>query len=193
MSDGDTGKRFTEEKLEADRTPKALRELPDRDQLRADLESRLSVAAPVAVVFIDLDNFKQVNDRKGHGAGDACLERVVVLVSGAVAHKGRTYRYGGDEFAVLLPNFTSREAEAVGERIRQAIDEGSPDPDVKVTASIGVAGSDADRTSANGLIARGDEAAYASKFTGKNKVTLWPLDAEIASQVAQERERSKGR
>ena len=68
-----------------------------------------------------------------------------------------------------------------------------PDPDVKVTVSIGVAASDQGLASADALLDAADQAAYASKFTGKNKVTCWPLDAELAARLAKAREEARGR
>ena len=185
--------RFRHGKLEvlsADQAPVALKALPDRESLKGELESRAEEPFQVSVVFIDLDNFKAVNDRKGHAAGDACLERVAAIISEAVAKKGRTYRYGGDEFAVILPNFTAPEAMAVAERIRSAIDENSPDPDVKVTASIGVAGASAGLNSPETLLNAADEAAYASKFNGKNIVMCWPVDSALADRIAEARQRA---
>jgi diguanylate cyclase (GGDEF)-like protein len=180
----------------ADQTPKALAALPNRDQLRSDLGALLPKDGPTAVVFIDLDNFKAVNDKKNHAAGDACLERISILVSQVVVGKGRTYRYGGDEFVVLLKNFTSEEARAVAERIRRAIDEGAPDPDIKITGSIGVAASDGTESSIDALLQAADDAASASKLTGavkKNKVTVSPLNADVVHELDEERNKAKGR
>jgi diguanylate cyclase (GGDEF)-like protein len=87
----------------------ALRELPDKDKLIADLQSR-SGDDLIAVVFIDLDGFKPVNDSLGHDEGDNCLMRVVEIIGGAISGKGRLYRPGGDEFVVTLPNFSRHEA-----------------------------------------------------------------------------------
>ena len=188
--------RFSRGRLEAitvDQAPLALKALPDRESLKRELESRAGGLA-ISIVFIDLDNFKGVNDRKGHQAGDACLENVVAFISEAAVGKGKTYRYGGDEFAVMLPNFTAHEGAAVAERIRRVIDENPPDPDVKVTVSIGVAASDQGLASADALLDAADQAAYASKFTGKNKVTCWPLDADsLAARLAKAREEARGR
>src|SRR6185369_14824093 len=89
-----------------------------------------------SIVFFDLDNFKQVNDRNGHAAGDACLGKVVDISAAVLKGKGALYRYGGDEFAALLPNFALKEATGTAERIRRNIDTGNVGGDVTVTASF---------------------------------------------------------
>lgn len=116
-----------------------VKELPQKDDLLVDLDRLLQTCAQIGVLFIDLDNFKAVNDTMGHDEGDKCLEQVAQIIGSAVLHKGRVYRYAnGDEFIVLLPNLDEAEATATAERIRRAIDLWLPGGSVKVTASIGV-------------------------------------------------------
>lgn len=79
-----------------------------------------------AVIFIDLDHFKTLNDTCGHPAGDKCLERIAEIIGAIALHRGRLYRYGGDEFAVVLPNTDDAEARATAERIRRTIDAENP-------------------------------------------------------------------
>jgi diguanylate cyclase (GGDEF)-like protein len=171
--------RFVNGKLEregfADKTPKALKDLPKREALWETIDRAVADKAVVSVVFIDLDNFKAVNDKLGHPAGDACLEQVVTTIGKVVAGKGRLYRYGeGDEFCVALKNFTLEEAAVTAERIRKEIDAANPGGEVKVTASIGVASS-AQLDSGQGgrqLLDLVDKAHYESKNGGKNRVTV---------------------
>ena len=143
--------------------------LPNADAMRAALAEQLK-AGLVALLFIDLDNFKSVNDQLGHAEGDKCLVRAVKAMSAAIIHKGRLYRRSGDEFIVVLPNIDSREATAVAERIRAAIDEARPGGEVRVTASIGVATSQSDGvTDAASLEKLADAKMYEAKKT-KNRV-----------------------
>ena len=99
----------------------------------------LLLPGQIGVIFIDQDNFKTVNDTKGHDAGDKCLEEVARIIGSVVLHKGRLYRYAsGDEFMVVLPNVNESEAAATAERIRKAIELQNVGGSVPVTASIGV-------------------------------------------------------
>src|SRR5437667_8830244 len=117
----------------------AINDLPKKDELLADLNRLLLLAAGIGVIFIDLDNFKTVNDTMGHDAGDKCLEEVARIIGSVVLHKGRLYRYAsGDEFMVVLPNVNESEAAATAERIRKAIELQNVGGSVPVTASIGV-------------------------------------------------------
>ena len=151
--------------------PVALSNLPRKEQLLSDLERRCGEIFPTALLFVDLDNFKSVNDSKGHLAGDACLVKVVEILGGVAAMRGKVYRYGGDEFAVVLPNYTTPEAIATAERIRLEIDQANVGETVKVTASIGIAATDRVGHLAEDLIAKADQTMYESKQNGKNKVT----------------------
>jgi len=149
-----------------------LPNLPGRDALLEDVSGSLADDSPLSVAFIDLDDFKAVNDSYGHQAGNECLEATVNLIGGVLSNKGKLYRYGGDEFVVVLPNFECFEATATAERIRRAIDEGNPGGQAKVTASIGVASSEhMESPEAKVLIDLADKAMYGSKETGGNRVT----------------------
>lgn len=153
---------------------KALKDLRSRDELVPDLAGLLRNRI-TAVLFVDLDNFKAVNDTLGHQAGDPCLEQVAALICTSIEGKGTGYRYGGDEFAVLLPNFRDSEAAATAERIRVTIDEAKLGASPSVTASIGVAVGDPG-TEAPELIAYADKAMYTSKHGSKNAVTVSKRD-----------------
>jgi diguanylate cyclase (GGDEF)-like protein len=116
-------------------------------------------------MFIDLDDFKRVNDRYGHTAGDAVLVRVVELVRETVRAGDEVGRLGGDEFLVICPGVANeRDAYDLGERLRRALHgivrlESSA---ISFQASIGVVWSD-EETSVDALIARADGAMYATK------------------------------
>jgi PleD family two-component response regulator len=99
------------------------------------------------------------------------------------------YRYGGDEFCALLPNFSISEARATAERIRAAIDTENPGDPVKVTCSIGVASSETDGLDKPATIVKAaDDAMYVSKHTTKNSVSIYPpspLQKEAANRMKQ--------
>jgi diguanylate cyclase (GGDEF)-like protein len=163
---------FVLEPFAAD-VPIALDKLPRKEQLRGDLEMRCGEKSPTALVFVDLDNFKLVNDSKGHPAGGACLVKVAQILGAVAAMRGKVYRDGGDEFAVVLPNCTTAEATVTAERVRENIEEANVGGEVKVTASIGVAATDRVGHLADDLIAKADQAMYSSKQNGRNKVTSY--------------------
>jgi len=133
---------------------------------------------PVSVVLMDLDNFKHLNDKYGHGVGDLCLKRVAaILTSELRGAEDHAIRYGGEEFLLLLPGLAMVDAMRVAERIRRTIEtaaipnEGSG-PGGVVTASFGVAACGVTELSAAELIAAADSALYAAKKKGRNQV--WP-------------------
>lgn len=152
--------------------------LPNKDELLKDVQSILKQHPTSSLVVIDLDNFKTVNDTKGHSEGDACLDRVISTIGAVVGGRGKIYRWGGDEFAVCLPDFSTMEGQAAAERIRTAVEQAKPGGDIEVTTSIGVCGSDcAESESPEELLDFADKAMYESKRTGKNQVTAWPLSS----------------
>ena len=152
---------------------------------RGGIEHRLDWAVlntrregmPLSLLFLDLDNFKQVNDRFGHSVGDACLCAVVRLVSEELQYGDDLGRLGGEEFVLGLPGADSARALAMAENLRLKIQaqcqqvEGAP---VAVTVSIGLAQCSATDT-VDTLIQRADKAMYIAKHAGRNRVaTLEP-------------------
>jgi diguanylate cyclase (GGDEF)-like protein len=183
------------ESIGVDTTSRAINQLPTRDVLHGQLGEMLTQHAVVSVAFMDLDNFKVVNDRLGHTpAGDRCLDDFVALVQVITLNKARFYRYAGDEFVLVFPNFTAAEAAATSERIRKAVADARLGGDtVDVTTSVGVASSDAFSEAAT-LVAAADDAMYAAKkVNGPNQVRVAPLTPDIAATAARERSEAKGR
>jgi diguanylate cyclase (GGDEF)-like protein len=133
--------------------------------------------APVSLIMIDLDYFKQFNDTYGHPAGDACLRSTAEVLATLIVRAGDlAARYGGEEFVVLLPNTHRTGALAVAEKIRQAVAAlqlpHRQSPAGVVTASLGVAtlADEGDYTTAGDLIERADRHLYAAKRSGRNTV-----------------------
>jgi diguanylate cyclase (GGDEF)-like protein len=170
-----------------------LAALQDRKSLLRDVSTQLRDDCCIAILFIDLDHFKQVNDQLSHAQGDQCLSTIVRTISGVLRHRGKLYRVGGDEFCAMLLNCSIEEASATAERIRRSIDTLQPfGGRVKVTASIGAAASDQERLStADALVAAADEAMYVSKFTSKNRVCIWPPDKQDAAKADENRTKAK--
>ena len=122
-------------------------------------------------VFIDLDNFKRLNDSKGHDAGDEALVCTGRIIRETIRESDLACRIGGEEFAILLNTVTPREGVAIAERVRAAIERELERFDV--TASIGVTASMSGETAAD-FIRRGDVCMYHAKQSGKNRIsTSW--------------------
>ncbi|HYS18931.1 MAG TPA: sensor domain-containing diguanylate cyclase [Candidatus Binatia bacterium] len=124
---------------------------------------------PLSLILLDLDGFKAINDRWGHGAGDEVLKQVVQLLASQSRRDSVVARYGGDEFIALLPSTTKAAALVYAERMR-AIIERYPFPYGPLTASFGVAGFPDNPGSVADLIKSADHALYEAKRQGRNLV-----------------------
>jgi len=154
-----------------------LTELANRREFEESLASEISRAErfghSLALVLADLDNFKQVNDRFGHRAGDEVLRAFADILRETVRDIDVAARYGGEEFAILLPQTDIAGAERLAERLREAVAtrpmaEAQSSP-VVVTSSFGVAAFPEAQTAAD-LFGAADEALYRAKRAGKNCV-----------------------
>ncbi|MEP6807078.1 MAG: GAF domain-containing protein [Chloroflexota bacterium] len=126
--------------------------------------------APVSLLMMDLDRFKSYNDRHGHPAGDALLHAVGMAIYGAARSDDLVFRYGGDEFALVLPGVDADAAAAIGDRVRQAVFRLTADDATPVTISVGAATLPGDAADKNGLIAAADAALYYGKQSGGDRV-----------------------
>jgi len=147
----------------------------NRRYFQARLEEELQRAwrhhTPVALLMIDIDNFKTINDRFGHLLGDTVIKDVAEILRRSVRVFDVCTRFGGDEFAIVMPNSGQDEAAKIAERIRQRIEthrpSGSGSPPIFV--SVGITTS-SDEMSAPELIAQADQALYLAKRDGRNQV-----------------------
>ena len=137
---------------------------------------------PTAALMLDLDRFKAVNDRHGHVAGDRVLAEFAERLRRAVRLADLPGRYGGEEFCVLLPGLDLAEARVIAERVRRtvAVSPLGGLPEV-TTVSIGVTACDDSDCPIDILLARADEALYAAKEGGRNRVHALPLNARPGS------------
>lgn len=137
----------------------------------------------LALVLLDLDGFKSVNDESGHAAGDRVLRRTAAAIESACRGSDVAFRVGGDEFALMLPDTDRDEALEVAQRVRTAVDEVDP----RTTASFGVAVWPDDGGSKDVLIAHADGVLYRAKARGRRQLPR-PVDGErrlaIANRVA---------
>ncbi len=123
----------------------------------------------LALIFLDLDHFKSINDRYGHAVGDQVLRETAQTLHEEVRDSDLVCRWGGEEFAILAPETTLAEAEKLSERLRQVLAKYKHPTVGQVTASFGVVELAADETEEI-FISRADQALYAAKAAGRNRV-----------------------
>jgi diguanylate cyclase (GGDEF)-like protein len=176
-------------------THDALTGLPNRTLILDRVEQMLVRSrrsqTPVAALFIDLDNFKSINDTLGHGAGDELLRAVAVRLDGVVRDIDALGRLGGDEFVIVAEGMSlSAGPELIAERLLDALKQpfelqGS-DNRLTVTASVGIAAGD--RVSAEELLRDADIAMYRAKWDGKNRHVVFESGMQDAVQSRMELE-----
>jgi len=145
------------------------------ERLEEELDRSRRHNTTVALLMIDIDNFKGINDRFGHLAGDLVIRSVGDILKRSVRKFDLCTRFGGEEFAIVMPGSGAESSASVGERIRQRIETFRPTEtelaDLRVTASIGMAVSEG--ASGRELVARADQALYEAKEAGKNRLVEW--------------------
>ncbi len=125
-----------------------------------------------SMILMDLDLFKAYNDIYGHLAGDQLLRKIGRLIQGAIRGVDLAFRYGGEEFAIILPETRLDDAFRVAERIRKSIESNSSFREMPVTASVGIASWPNDGIMKEEIVNRADTALYRAKQTGRNRTCL---------------------
>ena len=163
-----------------------LTRLANRRRLQTDFDGlarRLKREQPMALLMLDIDKFKRINDNWGHSTGDEVLKHLATLCSALVRPQDLMARYGGEEFCVLMPGVAIEQASAMAETLRAAVAQSvclpnpqtmlstAPSPEVRLTISVGVAEVLLDDChSLEELVARADRRLYAAKQNGRNQV-----------------------
>lgn len=151
-------------------------------KLDYDLESHLNrsrrYGQPLSCLMIDIDHFKDFNDEYGHIAGDRVLKCIASVISDAVRESDLVYRYGGEEFCVLMPDTDKEGARSVAERVRAAVESEcfvleDSGVECRLTVSIGIATFPEDALDVGELLKRSDFALYDAKRAGRNRVEVY--------------------
>lgn len=177
-----------------------LRRLADTDFLTDLMNRRAFLAAAddamafslryrrsMAVLMIDIDHFKLINDRHGHGAGDGAIKHVAGIIVGNIKATDRAARFGGEEFMVLLREVDQDDARIVADRIRRAIEQtaiGEGAMRISATVSIGVALLAEHDRDVQDMIERADHGLYLAKNDGRNRTVFVPATLTPGAQVA---------
>ena len=146
------------------------------EMLEAELRAARESGEAMCVAYLDLDNFKQVNDRYGHAAGDEVLQNVAAAIQRSIRGHDVAARLGGDEFAVLLRGVDPNVAQSVGERISARIREiGTRYAEAALGVTLGVAYLSSLPESASAILQAADGAMYVGKTSGKGRVVVQNL------------------
>ncbi len=166
--------KFNEQKKEAEYD--ALTGLLNRRSFDRDIEKLEKSGAAYSLIIADIDNFKKINDTYGHLVGDEILKIMGEVLQSYVRKNTKSYRYGGEEFVVLLPGGDKKAAHIVAERLRDVIENKGYKVEknggyIYFTASFGAAQKE-EGESAKSVIERADKALYMAKKEGKNRVVI---------------------
>lgn len=144
-------------------------------QLKIEIDRTIRYDRPLSLLLMDIDNFKEYNDTFGHLEGDKILFRLGQIIKSCLRKMDSAYRYGGEEFTIILPETEGGEAATVAERIRSAVEKETISPGGKtghfnITISLGVTEYQPDEAIAV-FVQRADQAMYLSKQAGRNRVS----------------------
>ncbi|NIR31415.1 MAG: diguanylate cyclase [Gammaproteobacteria bacterium] len=148
------------------------------EKLEEEWNKSIRLGQPLACIMVDIDHFKSINDHYGHAAGDQVIKQMAETLCSGFRNDDVICRYGGEEFCVVLPYVTANQAAALAERIRRRI--ATQDSwgvrlidDHRVTASLGVTGTEFGAEEPSQMLEQADKALYASKAAGRDRVTRW--------------------
>ena len=170
--------------LEIENITDPLMEINNRRYLEQKLNEEFSKASrydlSFSILMIDIDHFKNINDRYGHDAGDIVLRNLGALIKKFIRDFDTVARYGGEEIMILCPLTDGQHALSLAERLRQKIEKTVIIPatmekegrEIRITVSIGVAEYVSDISSVEALVKRADTAMYRAKHDGRNQVVL---------------------
>lgn len=154
-------------------------------QLELEVDRYNRYRHPLSLLLLDIDNFKEFNDTFGHLEGDKVLVRFSLIIKSCLRTNDSAYRYGGEEFTVILPETNGDEAKTVAQRIRSSLEtenfSPTPDKKAKITISIGVT-QYFPKEELSAFIRRADRAMYLSKKNGRNRVSVLLAEPPVKSK-----------
>lgn len=142
------------------------------ESLRREISLQSRYGGVLSLVFLDLDVFKDYNDRYGHPEGDKILAKIGSLIEKSIRSIDLAFRYGGDEFVILLPQAASKDALVVAERVREVIGSEMKKEQSSITASLGLASWPSDGVTSDDIVTAADRALYYAKRTGGNRTCV---------------------
>ncbi|MGD9238646.1 MAG: diguanylate cyclase [Desulfobacterales bacterium] len=155
-------------------------------QLELEVDRFNRYKHPLALLLLDIDNFKEYNDSYGHLEGDKVLVRFSQIIKSCLRANDSAYRYGGEEFTVILPETTGDEAKTVAQRIRASLEAEKykpvPGKVARITISIGVTQC-YPKEELSTFIRRADKAMYLSKENGRNRVSVLLAEPPVKSKL----------
>lgn len=154
------------------------------ETIKGEVERSRRSQRPLCLLVGDLDHFKLVNDHFGHPAGDAALVKVGQLLSAARREIDPVARTGGEEFALILPDTGGQDGYALAERLRTTIETDFAEESVPLTMSIGVASYPNHGHDPDALVAAADQALYAAKELGRNRVVVFNAEVSLIARSA---------
>lgn len=156
------------------------------DEVASEFERFRRYGAIASLVLLDIDYFKSVNDRYGHGVGDRMIRDVAACINGQLRKSDRAGRYGGEEFGILLPDTGAADARRLAERLRERIARYPFEGDLalRCTVSLGIAELGPEVASYSQWIDCADEALYEAKGTGRNRAVLRGCPASPGEALA---------
>ncbi len=153
------------------------------ERLKEEISRHSRYGDALSIFMIDLDSFKSYNDIYGHPSGDILLNQVGKIIRSSVRNADQAFRYGGDEFVVVLPQTAMNDAYVVAERVRDRVEEEMKQKEIAVTCSVGLASYPSDGVISGELVTAADTALYFAKRTGGNRVYL---SSKILSEPLEE-------
>ncbi len=153
------------------------------ETLKHEIDRHSRYGSMLSLAFIDLDNFKRYNDTLGHLAGDKLLAQVGHLLQASVRNIDMAFRYGGDEFAIIMPHTSSENCYTVAERVRGIITAEIASNQISVTTSFGLASWPSDGLTTDHLINAADKALYHAKHTGGNRTCVVSQMLPLATEI----------
>jgi len=178
-----------EEMARVDDLTKLLNRRSLNELMASEVNRHARYGGVFCLIILDLDSFKAFNDEHGHPAGDKLLKELGKVLQNTIRNTDQAFRYGGDEFAILLPNTSIDAASQVAERIRTQIATRIKSDSVPMTASLGLANWPADGRAPDEVVAAADAALYRAKREGGNRCycasgTLLPMEESKADSVS---------